>query len=138
MPTSLLSLPDELLDLVVDQALGEYAPRLYKERQETACALALVNTRVGAIAKAKLVEAVHISSHDIRVNVESHPAMRAALGSRHAVRALSLDPGRNFLPHGFPARFGAVRHLVVKNAATLYVRGLNELKGTQSVSLVSL
>ena len=61
MPTSLLSLPDELLVLVVDQAIGEYAPRLYKQRQETACALALVNKRVGRIAGDKLLQAVHIS-----------------------------------------------------------------------------
>ncbi|GAA5848491.1 hypothetical protein JCM9279_006581 [Rhodotorula babjevae] len=60
MTTSLLSLPNELLVLVVDQALGEYAPRSYKQRQQTACALALVNKRIGAIASDKLLEAVHI------------------------------------------------------------------------------
>ncbi|GAA5848537.1 hypothetical protein JCM9279_006596 [Rhodotorula babjevae] len=61
MTTSLLSLPDELLDLVVDQALGEFAPRLYEQRQETACALALVNKRVGGIAQQKLLEAVYLA-----------------------------------------------------------------------------
>ncbi|TNY23431.1 hypothetical protein DMC30DRAFT_414121 [Rhodotorula diobovata] len=60
MPSSLLSLPDELLAHIVDQALGEYAPRLYKERQATAWALSLVNRRIGAIAQPRLVEVVHV------------------------------------------------------------------------------
>ncbi|GAA5903712.1 hypothetical protein JCM8208_006556 [Rhodotorula glutinis] len=60
MPTSLLSLPDELLALIVDEAVGEYAPKLYKQRQETCRALSLVSKRVGAVAQVKLLEAVHL------------------------------------------------------------------------------
>ena len=58
--SSLLSLPDELLAHVVDQALDEYAPRLYEERQATARALSLVNWRVGAISQPRLVEVMHV------------------------------------------------------------------------------
>lgn len=59
MPSSLLVLPDGLLALIVDEALGEFASRLYKQRQAAARALALVNHRCGRVAQARLVEAVH-------------------------------------------------------------------------------
>ncbi|BGP47826.1 hypothetical protein JCM10450v2_003691 [Rhodotorula kratochvilovae] len=58
MPPSLLSLPNELLAHIVDAALGEYAPRLYQQRQDTARALRFVNKRIGAIVRGKKVEAV--------------------------------------------------------------------------------
>ncbi|BGP47800.1 hypothetical protein JCM10450v2_003665 [Rhodotorula kratochvilovae] len=61
MSSSLLSLPDELLAHIVDEALGEYSAKVYKQRQDTARALCLVNKRIGAIAQDKIVEAVHCS-----------------------------------------------------------------------------
>ncbi|GAA5947555.1 hypothetical protein JCM3775_006798 [Rhodotorula graminis] len=109
MRTSLLSLPDELLDLVVDQALGEYAPRLYKERQDTCRALSLVNKRVGAIAQPKLVEVVHAVVYTplgFRAQLKPEQVPR-----RNCVRTLWLDGvGLNGSVNGFLS-FAAVRDL---------------------------
>ncbi|GAA5924460.1 hypothetical protein JCM3775_005384 [Rhodotorula graminis] len=109
MPPTLLSLPDELLDLVVDQALGEFAPRLYKARQDTCRTLSLVNKRVGAIAQPKLVEVVHAFMF-------SQPGFRARLKleqvpRRNRVRVLCLEGvGLNGSVDGFLS-FAAVRDL---------------------------
>ncbi|GAA5924463.1 hypothetical protein JCM3775_005385 [Rhodotorula graminis] len=109
MPPSLLSLPDELLDPVVDQAAGEYAPRLYKERQETCRALSLVNKRVGALASAKLVEVVHafaFTPFSFRARLKPQQVPR-----RNRVRTLWLDGvGLNGSVDGF-LPFAAVRDL---------------------------
>ncbi|KPV75256.1 uncharacterized protein RHOBADRAFT_43744 [Rhodotorula graminis WP1] len=109
MPPSLLSLPDELLDPVVDQAAGEYAPRLYKERQETCRALSLVNKRVGAVAQPKLVEVVHafaFTPFSFRARLKPQQVPR-----RNRVRTLWLDGvGLNGSVDGFLS-FAAVRDL---------------------------
>ncbi|GAA5947552.1 hypothetical protein JCM3775_006797 [Rhodotorula graminis] len=109
MPTSLLSLPDELLDLVVDQALGEYAPRLYKARQDTCRALSLVNKRVGAIASAKLVEVVHtfaFSRFGVPVRFKPEEAPR-----RNRVRTLWLHGGGRPGPTDGFLSYAAIRDL---------------------------
>ncbi|GAA5997842.1 uncharacterized protein JCM10292_006851 [Rhodotorula paludigena] len=59
---SLLDLPDELLVLIIDQALGAFLPARYKTRQQTACALSLVSRRLGALARPKVFEVVQMSS----------------------------------------------------------------------------
>ncbi|BGP39809.1 hypothetical protein JCM10449v2_003760 [Rhodotorula kratochvilovae] len=68
MSSSLLSLPDELLEHIVDEALGEYEPRLYKQRQDTARSLCLVNRRIGVVAQGKIVEAAQLGRFH-----EQHP-----------------------------------------------------------------
>ncbi|GAA5912256.1 hypothetical protein JCM8208_001314 [Rhodotorula glutinis] len=133
MPASLLSLPDELLALIVDEAAGEYAPRLYKDRQRTCRALSLVNKRVGAIASGKLLEAVHAFPrtslfHGRRLNPEQVP---------HAsrVRALLLEcfscrgPTRDFLS------FSAMRDLRLVRFENVLFEDLNKLPELRTLVL---
>ncbi|GJN89116.1 hypothetical protein Rhopal_002090-T1 [Rhodotorula paludigena] len=65
---ALLDLPDELLVLIIDQALGAFLPARYKSRQQTACALSLVSRRFGGLARPKVLEV--ITSLHIRVRCE--------------------------------------------------------------------
>jgi len=130
MSTSLLSLPDELLDIVIDQALGEYAPRLYKERQRTCRALSLVNKRVGGIAKVKLVEVVHALAFtpfgfQYRLKPEQAP-------DTSCVRALWLDNvGLNCPADGYLS-FAAVRDLRLKDFHGVRLEDLSQLPGASS------
>ncbi|GAA5848488.1 hypothetical protein JCM9279_006580 [Rhodotorula babjevae] len=132
MSTSLLSLPDELLALVVDHALGEYAPRLYEERQQTACALALVNKRVGGIAQAKLLEAVHIS-------LGTEPMVRGTQLDKVPVpsraRALHVS-GKYGRPSPFSfASFAAVRDLRMSNMTGVSLDEISQLRELRTLVL---
>ncbi|BGP39763.1 hypothetical protein JCM10449v2_003714 [Rhodotorula kratochvilovae] len=87
MSSSLLSLPDELLAHIVDEALGEYAPRFYKQCQDTARALCLVNKRIGAIAQDKIVEATHLEW----MPWDNTPAFACSSEMHHKTRQLRLQ-----------------------------------------------
>ncbi|GAA5912259.1 hypothetical protein JCM8208_001315 [Rhodotorula glutinis] len=133
MPTSLLSLPDELLVVVVDHALGEYAPRLYQERQDTCRALSLVNKRVGAVAQDKLVEVVHASAF---TPLNFSPQLNLEQVTRpNRVRALWLDGvGPDSPAHGFLS-FAAVRDLRLTNFHGVRLRDLGQLPELRTLLL---
>ncbi|GAA5848543.1 hypothetical protein JCM9279_006598 [Rhodotorula babjevae] len=133
MTTSLLSLPDELLALVVNHALGEYAPRLYQQRQETACALALVNKRVGAVTQPKLVEAVHAfasTPFGFRARLKPEQVPDAS-----RVRALWLDgDGLDWPAHGCLS-FAAVRDLRLTDFHGVRLEDLSQLPELRTLLL---
>ncbi|GAA5848540.1 hypothetical protein JCM9279_006597 [Rhodotorula babjevae] len=133
MTTSLLSLPDELLALVVDQSLVEYAPRLYKQRQETACALALVNKRIGGIAQPKLVEAVHaftFTPFGFRPRLEPEQVPHAS-----RVRTLWLDGVGFHSPVDGYLAFAAVRDLRLTDFHGVCLEDLSQLPELRTLLL---
>ncbi|GAA5848546.1 hypothetical protein JCM9279_006599 [Rhodotorula babjevae] len=142
MPTSLLSLPDELLTLVVDQAIGDHAPRLYKERQQTARALALVNKRIGAVGGDKLLDVVAFSGG--RANgIMSHRAMHAALRSPRHVRALYVAGGQVGPPApsaGLPAPSDPLLGVtvVIADPAELRISWINKLEELRELQLIKV
>ncbi|GAA5939436.1 hypothetical protein JCM3775_001711 [Rhodotorula graminis] len=129
--SSLLSLPDELLALVVDQALGEFAPRLYKTRLDGVRALSLVNKRVRAVAQDELLKAVHISiGRD-----EDAAAVGDELVVRGTVaRARALSMGRLRVTEGimrapqFLSSFRGLRRLWLVRVHGVRVEDINQLQ----------
>lgn len=135
MPPSLLSLSNELLARVVDQIAAPFVARQYSERQGTLRALALVNKRIGALARTKLLEAVHLPFVSPLI-LHGHKATRAAARSGVVVRTLSLwhDDGLvTPLPRQLHPAFRSIRRLHIIDGFLLGLGVIMELQGASSL-----
>ncbi|GAA6053088.1 hypothetical protein JCM3770_000378 [Rhodotorula araucariae] len=148
MASSLLWLPDELLGHIIDKALDDYAPSLYKQRQDTARALCLVNKRIGEIAQCKIVEAVQIKWK----NDEDQPTFASSTEMHYRTRHLLIDYpwnkeraiSRSFLP-SFHAlrdvrlvRVCGVRLEIISQLPELHILVLFQAHYSATVPLVAL
>ena len=131
--SSLLALPGEILALVVDQALGEYAPRLHKKRLEIIRAISLVNKRMRAIALRELVTATNTTIDDD----QDAAAIGGELDELRAparARAVSVGwPQETGTPMRVPQflwSFCALRRLWLVRASRISIEDLNQLHGT--------